>query len=609
MFNAAYSTQIRTQGWAFACVAAAVYFLAAYLALHLSQGVGGAATIWPASGVFVSAMLMAKPGHSTAIVCAVALASLTANILFGAPLAMAAAFTFANMIEGLLITQLVVRTSGLRQGLDDSRWLAAFFCATFVGSIVSGTIATVLSGNVTLSFFVSWSVTVCLGTLITTPLILAMANRWRSSCTNITRPMALNVLVLLVILAAISFLVLTPANGRFLFLLVIGVVAATYMYGARGAAVSISAIAIIAAFKTDFSGPALVALGVSSDTLFLQFFLLSLLCAAWPLSSLMAEKAKLIEQYAVANELLSMAETTAHVGHWYIGPDNKSLFWSDEVYRIHGTDRNIHPLDKPVDLGKTSSLSLYHPDDRDRVRNVLVSAMESHQQFTYEARIVRPDGTVRYIASRGHPRYAASGEFEGLFGTFQDITAQTETLEALRIARNEAVSEAKSARWLSETDELTGIANRRRALSALREASRFAAVNGHPLTIAIFDVDRFKTVNDRYGHHIGDEVLKRVARIASEQLRSTDLVGRLGGEEFLVILSGQDGQNDYNVIERIRLRIATESWSAAGLPDVTVSAGITTVSCSEKIEDALKRADQALYSAKEDGRNLLRSAA
>lgn len=609
MNETANTSQTWPQNCALACVIGLVYFLAACLSLNLTQSAGGIATIWPASGVFVSALLLARPGQSVPLVCAVGLASFTSNSVFDASPEMALAFTFANIVEGLLISQLVIRTSGVPRMLDDTRWLATFFVATVVGSTISGAIAAGLAGEPALPFFISWFTTVCLGTLIVTPLIVTIVNGLYVRPLNAPRRTVVSIFLLAFCLATIGSLVFSNEDGRFLFLPVIGLIAATYFFGTRGAAVSISLISIIATSQTDFSEPVAGVFGLHADTLFLQFYLLSLLFAAWPLSLLMAEKAKLIDQYAETNTFLKMAESAAQVGHWCLGKDNSTLLWSEEVYRIHGVEPTDLPMDDTMALEETSSLKLYHPDDRARVRATLLSAMERQEEFAYEARIVRPDGSIRYVSSIGHPRYDTSGGFEGVFGTFQDITEQTETLEALRIARSNALSEAAAAQRLAETDDLTGIANRRKAFTRLRAAASSAKRNKEPLTIAILDIDHFKTVNDRFGHHIGDEVLKRVAKIVSDQLRPTDLVGRVGGEEFLVILPGEDGRNGYNIIERLRLRIADERWAKAGLAKVTVSAGLATLSDSGDIEDALQRADEALYKAKRDGRNLLQSAA
>lgn len=609
MNEATTTNQTWPQNCALACVVGVAYFLAACLSLNLTQGAGGIATIWPASGIFVSTLLLARPGLCGPLICAVGLASFTSNLVFDASPGMALAFTFANIIEGLVISQLVIRTSGLPRMLDDTRWLATFFIATIVGSTISGVIATGLVGEPALPFFISWVTTVCLGTLIVTPFIVTIVNGLQVKPLNAARRPIMNVFLLVFCLATISSLALSNEDGRLLFIPVIGVITATYFFGTRGAAVSISLISIIATVQTDFSKPVAGAFGLDGDTLFLQFYLLSLLCAAWPLSLLMAEKAKLIDQYAETNTFLKMAESAAQVGHWCLGKDNSSLLWSDEVYRIHGVEPTDLPVDDTLDIKETSSLKLYHPDDRATVRATLLSAMERQEGFAYEARIVRPDGSIRYISSIGRPQYDTCGDFEGVFGTLQDITEQTETLEALRIARTDALNQAAAAQRLAETDELTGIANRRKAFTMLRAAAHSSKRSQKPLTIAIFDIDHFKSVNDRFGHHVGDEVLKRIAEIVSDQMRPTDLVGRLGGEEFLVILPGEDERIGYKIIERLRLLIASERWSKAGLTKVTVSAGLATLSDSGDIEDALQRADEALYNAKRAGRNLLRSAA
>lgn len=595
--------------YALICVVGFAYFMSAWLSLHLSQGIGGLATIWPASGVFVSALLLAKPGQSAPLAGAVGLASFLANMLFGASAPLATGFAIATLVEGLLISQLVIRTSGVPRRLDDTRWHATFLGATCVGSAASGAIASLLSGNLTLAFFISWFTTVCLGTLIVTPLIVTMMSGLRVRGLVFPVRKAAILALLSVAVAIISAIVMAYGDGRFLFLSVIGVIAATYYFGSIGAAINISLIAVIAAIHTDYSRSAIGILGLNGDTLFLQFYLLSLLCAAWPLSALMADKEKLIDQYVRTNSYLKLAESTAHVGHWHIGPDHVSLFWSEEVYRIHGIEEASLEFDGAKDLEDSSSLELYYPEDREKVRTTLLSAMERHEGFVYEARIVRPDGSIRHISSIGKPRYDADGAFDGLFGTFQDITDQTETLEALRIARAEALHEASTAQRLAETDDLTGIANRRKILANLHAVAHSAKHRNEPVTIAIFDIDHFKTVNDRYGHQTGDEVLKHVAKIVSSQLRASDLFGRLGGEEFLIVLPNESGGNGYSIIERIRMRIASESWAPAGLKNVTVSAGLAILGEGENIDDALQRADQAMYKAKEGGRNLLRLAA
>ncbi len=587
----------------------AAYFLAACFSFEIALGVSGVATVWPASGVFVSALLLARRNQIAAMAIAVAAASIAANVLYGASLGTALAFTTANVVEGLLISQLVIRTSGVPRTLDDQRWLATFFGAAVVGSAASAAIAALLAGELTLPFFVVWFTTVCLGMLIVTPLIVAAANEFPLKLKQVSCGSVLRFALFTGFVGIVCWAALALGEGQFLFLPVIAIAAATYTYGSRGAAISISLIAVIATLETDFSAPVIGEFALQWDTLFLQFYLLSLLCSVWPLSALMAEKAKLIDRYVQSTELLELAEKTARVGHWALEPDNATLIWSEEVFHIHGIDPGEPQLVGAMPLGEAGSLNRYHPEDRDRVRSLLLAAMEDLVPFAYEARIVRPDGVIRYVSSIGRPRYDASGAFRGLFGTFQDITEQTETLEALRVARRDALREAKTALRLSETDELTGIANRRKVFGELRAAARVAKASGTPMTIAVIDIDHFKAVNDRHGHHAGDKVLKRVAQIVSEQLRLGDCVGRIGGEEFLVVLPGEDGAAAHDIVERLRVEVAAEAWDIAGLEQVTMSAGLAAVDEIEGVEKAVQKADRALYEAKQSGRNLLRIAA
>jgi diguanylate cyclase len=128
---------------------------------------------------------------------------------------------------------------------------------------------------------------------------------------------------------------------------------------------------------------------------------------------------------------------------------------------------------------------------------------------------------------------------------------------------------------------------------------------GQPFGIALFDVDHFKRINDGHGHVVGDEVLRRFAVSAATEMRHTDRLGRYGGEEFLMLLTGTpDDEGALVATERVRLGIERQPWSeiAQGLA-LTVSAGVGVCRRGESIEQLLMRADAALYAAKHAGRN------
>lgn len=215
------------------------------------------------------------------------------------------------------------------------------------------------------------------------------------------------------------------------------------------------------------------------------------------------------------------------------------------------------------------------------------------------------DGEIRHVLSRGEFDREGIDRPVGLFGIIQDITSQVAYEEDLRAAGVRAEQAAKQATIMAETDQLTGIANRRRVSLVLEQAIACSKETGRPLAVAIFDIDHFKQVNDRFGHHVGDKVIKRVAADAGRELRSDDTLGRFGGEEFVIVLPHASADIAMMVGERVRKAIE----SGGSDPSVTISIGVAELAPDENSETLLRRADEALYVAKNDGRNALRLAA
>ena len=153
-------------------------------------------------------------------------------------------------------------------------------------------------------------------------------------------------------------------------------------------------------------------------------------------------------------------------------------------------------------------------------------------------------------------------------------------------------------------DRLTGIYNRGRVLDMLTHEKIRYDRGGGPLCVCLVDVDELKGINDSRGHRAGDLALQSVARIARDELRAIDFVGRYGGDEFLLVLiqTGLEGARE--CAERIRGRIARSDSIANGTRrQVTVSCGVTQLRHDESLQDTLQRADAALYRAKTAGRN------
>lgn len=160
-------------------------------------------------------------------------------------------------------------------------------------------------------------------------------------------------------------------------------------------------------------------------------------------------------------------------------------------------------------------------------------------------------------------------------------------------------------RQTAERDELTGLFNRRRVGDELQAQLARAQRNEARFAVAMVDMDHFKHINDGHGHASGDIVLRRFARVASTSLRDVDVVGRWGGEEFLMILSGVDGNGAVEAVERLRRAVAALEVELPGGACIrlTVSIGVACWKGDESIELLISRADRALYDAKSAGRN------
>jgi diguanylate cyclase (GGDEF)-like protein len=174
-----------------------------------------------------------------------------------------------------------------------------------------------------------------------------------------------------------------------------------------------------------------------------------------------------------------------------------------------------------------------------------------------------------------------------------------------RRQRNELAQALTRIQDLATRDELTGLVNRRHMNLLLEQERQRSARSGRLFSVAMVDIDHFKAVNDHYGHAVGDDVLRSISRQMPQALRSTDIVARWGGEEFVVLLAESALGTARVGLERLRGRIAaTPMAHLSGVPiRVTVSAGLTEHIAGESVDQTLERADRALYEAKSQGRN------
>lgn len=183
------------------------------------------------------------------------------------------------------------------------------------------------------------------------------------------------------------------------------------------------------------------------------------------------------------------------------------------------------------------------------------------------------------------------------------IAARTASLQA-EINRNRTSQERLS--FLAHHDELTGAANRRNILQQFSQLMAGLPQSDRPLAALMLDIDHFKRVNDTYGHEAGDEVLKGFVRTLQRELRRHDLLGRYGGEEFLVLLPETAADEAWRIAERLRQAVEQADYACDSHKlKITTSLGIALANRDTGIskEELISRADAALYQAKREGRN------
>jgi len=171
----------------------------------------------------------------------------------------------------------------------------------------------------------------------------------------------------------------------------------------------------------------------------------------------------------------------------------------------------------------------------------------------------------------------------------------------LALAHEDLGRKSTELEKLSETDRLTGLTNRMKLEEILEQECRRSSRSRTALSVIMLDVDHFKAINDTYGHHAGDQVLRDLADILEAHVRSIDTVGRWGGEEFLIICPGTTVSGARTLAEKLRKSLEVHDFPVVG--NCTCSLGISAYQWDDQAEDIVIRADQAMYRAKEKGRN------
>lgn len=299
-------------------------------------------------------------------------------------------------------------------------------------------------------------------------------------------------------------------------------------------------------------------------------------------------------------QTVRMAETIAGIGIWQYDANAGTQQWSDGLKRLFG-------IEGDEDFVEGDAETLLFANGVDLVEQVTRRCAQTGP-YTLRFDLVGFDGVARALSIDACNLMGPDQKVERVVAVVRDATKQVQRERELLSMRKEAIAEAHQARILAHTDPLTGLANRRRVMAELDRKVMDARVTQKPLVLAVFDIDHFKSVNDTYGHPEGDKVLHRVAQLARSQARDRDVIGRVGGEEFVWIIEDASDGMARAMSERLRQVVAR--GSAVGLvPAITISVGYTTLMPDDTALSMFARADGALYDAKNSGRDTVKMAA
>ena len=279
---------------------------------------------------------------------------------------------------------------------------------------------------------------------------------------------------------------------------------------------------------------------------------------------------------------LGAAQALAHIGSWRLDVFQNTLEWSDETYRIFGIEIGT-PLDYEM------FLSRIHPDDLEKVDYAWKAALNG-SAYQIEHRIV-VDGEIKWVRENARLETDSAGNLVTGVGMVQLITERKLYEERLET--------------LANYDLLTGLANRALLMSHLQNAIDQARRMKTQIALIMFDLDRFKDINDSYGHGAGDELLKLVATRFTSRLREGDLIGRLGGDEFAVILENLAQPEDAGRLAKEMIEALGQEYklSAGAMIHIGASAGIALFpNHGDDAHTLLQHADAALYKSKSEGR-------
>ena len=573
---------------------ATAYFAAAAISLTLARLHDGVPFLWLPASIMIAALRVRRRPDWPPLVAACAVAIFLASSLFGRGIFFAFPVTLINMAEGVSAGLMLDRLRRNKSPLGSLGWVLEFVIP--VGIVGPGVSAGLMLGIGTLAGFNAQMLAIelfcahSLGNLAFTPLTRLVAlGGLRSVRDELLQHGWVELFCLLLITGAVSLLVFNQQALPLLFVTMLPMIFVAFRLGFAGSVLGVLIISAVGGYFTVLGlGPIQLIHGdVDAHLRFAQFYLGTIVLTVLPVAADLRNRMELLRAMQLSEQRYRLIADHSSDMIMHLELDGSIRYASPSMKQITGFD--------PETLIGTPARNLVPIDQRPILHEghlATLAARGATHSIEYIA-LTQGGGRI-WLESRARMLMDEHGEIESTLCIVRDVSARKE--KELRLTE------------AAMTDPLTGLPNRR-GFAAAVEDLRHQSQSGQPDCIAMLDIDRFKRVNDRFGHDAGDAVLREFARVLGKVVRSGDVIGRLGGEEFAVLFPATAIPQALMICERLREEFGRTVTEVGGIViTVTVSGGVALLG-DQELEAALKQADQALYAAKRGGRDQMALAA
>ncbi|OAI53488.1 hypothetical protein AYO47_04755 [Planctomyces sp. SCGC AG-212-M04] len=578
---------------------AILYFLGAELGHLLAfHGMyGDFATYWPPSGLYLAAMLVSRRWTTRCkLIAAAFTANLTSDVCFhGMPVLVSLGFCTANTVEALAGLWFARRLRILQGDVLTIRdvgglALSAVTCSGPCCALVGATSLWLGFGGSWLDPFREWWISITVGEVIFAPLFVVLLKFRPRPFTREDRNRVVEAVAALATLVLLAYAIFRVGERPIAYMTVPVSLWLALRAGTTGVVVGNVLLSTIAVWYTaQGQGPLKHIEPYTFRALFIQVFNITASLSSLMLCAVVNERERSLNERIASDE--RFRDLFDNISDLVVVTDLKGriLFanraWSDLVGPTVGEEPN---LSDRLDV-----------DAADVLHNVLEVLPDAGMLNNIELRVTTREGNFLHL--EGNFSCGSSKGVSRVRIIFRDVTSRKVSALKLEHARQQLEAANMQLRLLAATDGLTGLANRRAFYERLDQECHAAVRHDRPLSLILLDIDHFKSYNDSFGHPAGDDALKTVGWLLKEGIREIDVAGRVGGEEFAILLPETDETEALQIAERLRRVIGEYRWP---LRRITASLGLATFCGADNDRELIvEAADQALYQSKRGGRD------